>query len=139
MKKNFRSTEPPTKTSFFHYFRARHKKFEGNKKGYVESTYARVTKHASKKVAKADVNMNWLLAIDYRLFWLCIYIPVKFSQFDTNVLTGSMISLFLAATALRVRRTCNLMWKSVRNEPRFLLLFGKISTTLYRRIKFCYW
>ena len=29
-------------------------------KGNVESICAKVTKHASKKVAKAETNLNWL-------------------------------------------------------------------------------
>ena len=45
------------KTSFFLYFRDRPKNGEGNK-GDVESICARVTKHASKYVAKAEVNLN---------------------------------------------------------------------------------
>ena len=36
-----------------------------------------------------------------------------------------MISLFLAAPALRVRRASNLMGTSVRDGLRFFLLFGK--------------
>ena len=58
----------------------------------------------------------------------CIfYIHKQFSLFDTNtnVLTGFMISVFLAATAPRVRSAWNLTGTSVRNELRFFLLFGK--------------
>ena len=46
-----------TKTSFFYYFRDRPKNEEGNK-GDVGSIGARVTKHVSKMVAKAEVNLN---------------------------------------------------------------------------------
>ena len=64
-------------------------------KGDIESICARVTKSASKKVANADVDLNWLWTIDYGLFWPYIYIHEQFSLFDTNtnVLTGFMISL----------------------------------------------
>ena len=64
-------------------------------KGDVESICARVTKPASKKVANAEVDLNWLWTIDYGLFWLYIYIDKQFSLFDTNtyVLTGFTISL----------------------------------------------
>ena len=64
-------------------------------KGDVESICARVTKPASKKVANAEVELNWLWTIDYGLFWLFIFIHEQFSLFDTNtnVLTGFMISL----------------------------------------------
>ena len=51
-KKDFKSEDLLTKTSFFLYFRDRPKNGERNKGG-VGSTCARVTKHASKKVAKA--------------------------------------------------------------------------------------
>ena len=66
--------------------------------GDVESICARVTKPASKKVASAEVDLNWLWTVDYGwLFWLYIYIYIheQFSLFDTNtnVLTGFMISL----------------------------------------------
>ena len=42
---------------FFLYLRDRLKNREGNK-GDLESTCARVIKHASKYVAKAEVNLN---------------------------------------------------------------------------------
>ena len=46
-------------------------------------------------VANAEVDLNWLWTIDYRLFWSYIYINEQFSLFDTNTnaLTGFMISL----------------------------------------------
>ena len=56
-KKDFKSAELPTKPSFFLYFRDRPENGEGNK-GDVESIRARVTKHASKYVVKAKVNLN---------------------------------------------------------------------------------
>ena len=61
------------------------------------------------------------------MFWLYIYIHEQFSLFDsnTNFLTGFMISLFLAATAQRVRRAWDLMILSAQNGLRFFLLFGK--------------
>ena len=63
--------------------------------GDVESICARVSKPVSKKVANAEVDLNWLWTIDYGLFWLYIYIHEQFSLFDTitNVLIGFMISL----------------------------------------------
>ena len=56
-KKGFKSSELLTKTFFFLKFRDHPKNDEGNK-GDVESICARVTKHASKYVAKAEVNLN---------------------------------------------------------------------------------
>ena len=93
--------------------------------GDVESICARATKHASKKVVEAEVNLNWLWTIDYGLFWLYIHIRRRFSLFDTNVLTGFMIFLFLAAPVPRLWRAWNLMGTSVRSGLRFFLLFGK--------------
>ena len=55
----------------------------------------------------------------------CIYYPRTYNLFDTNHLAGFIISLFLTATAPRVRRIRNLMGTSVRNGIRFVLLFGK--------------
>ena len=64
-------------------------------KGDVESICARVTKPASKKLANAEVDLNWLWTIVYGLFWLHIYIHKQFSLFYTsaNVLSCFMISL----------------------------------------------
>ena len=56
-KKDFKSAELLTKTSFFLYSRDRPQNGERNK-GDVESIRARVTKHASKYVAKAEINLN---------------------------------------------------------------------------------
>ena len=47
-----------TNTSFFLYFRDRPKNGEGKKKRRRKYICARVTKHTSKKVAKAEVKMN---------------------------------------------------------------------------------
>ena len=59
------------KTSFFFYSRHSHKNGAGSK-GDVESICVRVIEHASEKVAKAEVNLNWIWTIDYGLFWLYI-------------------------------------------------------------------
>ena len=52
-KGDIKITELLTKAFFFLYFRDRPKNGEGNKED-VESTCARVTKYASRYVAKAD-------------------------------------------------------------------------------------
>ena len=78
-----------------------------------------------KKLAKAEVNLNWLWTFDYGFFWLYIYIHGQFSLFGTSGLTGFMISLFLEAPAPREERTWNLMGASVRNGLVFFLLFWK--------------
>ena len=85
------------KRSFFLYFRRRPKNGKRNKqkKRRKCSICSRVTKAASKKVANAEVDLNWLWTIVYGLFWLYIYIHKQFSLFytSTNVLTCFMISL----------------------------------------------
>ena len=125
-EKDLKIAELLTKTYFFFYFRDRALKgdIETNK-GDKYSICARV-KHASKNVLKAGINLSCLWTINYGLLWLYTYIHERFSLFDTstNVLTGFMISLFLAAPALRVRRAWNLMGKSVWNRIRFFLLLG---------------
>ena len=57
-KKDFKFAELFTKTSFFFTLDAVLKMAKETDKIDVESTCARVTKHGSKKVAKAEVNVN---------------------------------------------------------------------------------
>ena len=123
-KKDFKSAQLLTKASFFIYFRDHPKNGEGNK-GDFKSTCARVIKYTSIKVAKAVVNLNWLWTTNYGLFWLYIYIHGQFSVSETNAFTGSMVSLFFAASAPRVPRAGNLMRTSVQNGLMLFLLFGK--------------
>ena len=59
---------------------------------------------------------------------VCLYPRIFifiFRLLDTNVLTGFIIFLFLAAPVPRVRRAWNLMGTSVRNGLRFFLLLWK--------------
>ena len=58
-KKDFKSAELLAKTSFFLYFRDRPQMTKEAKN--VECISARLTKHGSKKVAKAEVDLNWSL------------------------------------------------------------------------------
>ena len=99
---------------------------ETNKRD-VESICPRVTKHASRKSAKAKSNMNWLRTIDYGLLWLYIYSHERFSLFDTNCLTDFMISLFLAAPAPRVQRAWTLREKCPYSEL-FWSVLSRIRT-----------
>ena len=98
------------------------------KQGDVESISARVTKHASKKVAKAEFNLNYSLWIDYEQLIIdcfdCIFISTEDLAYFTSIFSVFIISLFLAAPALRVRREWNLMEISVQNEQKFFTLFG---------------
>ena len=48
-------------------------------KGDVESMCVKVTKHASKKVAKAEVNLNyWLWTVELIMDCFdCVFIPIS--------------------------------------------------------------
>ena len=59
----------------------------------VESISARVTKHASKKVAKAEVNLNCSLWIDYNK-WLWIVLSVYLKSTEDLAYFISIFSLF---------------------------------------------
>ena len=73
-KKDFKFAELLTKPSFFAYFRDIPENGEWNKVD-VESICAKVTKHVSKKVAKADANLNWLWTIKFIMDCFdCIFI-----------------------------------------------------------------
>ena len=54
----------------------------------------------------------------------CI-VKSTFSLFDTNVLTGFVISLLVALPAPSIRKARKLIGKSVQNGLRFFLLFWK--------------
>ena len=56
--KKCKTAELLTKTSFFYNLGTILKMAKEKHKGDVESICARVTKHASKKVAKAEVNLT---------------------------------------------------------------------------------
>ena len=99
-------------------------------KGDVESICAKVTKHASKKVAKAEVNLNyWLWTIELIMICFdCVFIstsdlaePVWYQYQCSHCFHDFSV----AAPGPRVRRAWNLMGTSVRNGRRFFLLFGK--------------
>ena len=76
-KKDFKFAELLTKTSFFAYFRDSPENGEWNKVD-VESICAKVTKHVSKKVAKADANLNWLWTIKFIIDCFdCIFISTN--------------------------------------------------------------
>ena len=57
-KKDFKSVKPLTKLSFTFTLGLALKMAKETNKGDVKSTCARVKKHASKKMAKAAVNLN---------------------------------------------------------------------------------
>ena len=81
--------------------------------GDAKNKCARITKHASKKVQKAQVKLNGFWTIDYELFWLYIYMHGQFNLFDTNAL---IVFLFLAAPALTVWRAWILIGPSERSR-----------------------
>ena len=71
----------------------------------------------------------------YGLFYCRLY--ERFSLFDTNVLTGFMISLFLAAPAPRVRTARKLMGTSLQHGLRFFSLVLE-KVLFYTEVKFSY-
>ena len=95
----------------------------------VESISVRAAKHASKKVAKAEVNLiadsELTITIDHGFFLLYIISTEDLVYFISIFLLVSWFVLFLAALSLRVRRGWNLMGTSVRNGEKFFILFGK--------------
>ena len=107
-------------------------------KGDVKSICAKEPKHASQKVVKAQANLKWLWTVYYRLFWLHTNIYRWFSQFDSNALTGFMISLFLAAPAPRRPRTWNLMGISVRGGFFLVLSFVWEKAFFHTEVTFSY-
>ena len=104
--------------------------------GDVESICARLTKHASKKAAKVEVNLKWIWRTDYGLFWFHIYIHEWFILFDTSAFAGFMIYLFLAVPTPRVSSEWHLMGTSVRSGLRFFPLFGKNKAKFYTKLSF---
>ena len=74
LEKNFKKAELE---SFTLYCRACPKTVEGNKQGRCRT---------EKKLAKAEIIVNWLGTIEYGLFWLNSHIQGWFSLLDTNSL-----------------------------------------------------
>ena len=114
LEKNFKKAELEP---FTLYCRACPKKVEGNKQGRCRP---------EKKLAEAEIIVNWLGTIEYGLFWLNSHIQGWFSLLDTNSLTDFMVSLYLAGPVQRVQRAWNLIEISVGSGLRFFVLFGKI-------------
>ena len=79
--------------------------------------------------------MDCVDCIFYGLFYCRLY--ERFSLFDTNVPTGFMISLFLAAPAPRVRRARKLMGTSLQHGLRFFSLVLE-KVLFYTEVKFSY-
>ena len=98
-------------------------------KGDVECICAKKTKHASKKVAKPEANLNWLWTIELIMYCFdCISISTNdlaepiWYQYQCS---HCFHDFSVAAPGPRVRRAWNLMGTSVRNGRRFFLSFGK--------------
>ena len=105
----------------------------------VESISARVAKHASKKVAKAEVNLKCSLWIDHNN-WLSIALisTENLAYFISIFSLVSWFVLFVAAPALSVRRTWNLMGTSVRNGQQLFILFRR-KYYFIQKLKFSYY
>ena len=104
--------------------RNRPKMVKESKRG-IKSISARVTKHVSEKVAKAEVNLNYSLWIDYNNWlWIVLilnYILRRFSLFYINFLTGYMIySIF-----------CSIFSKSTKSMKPNGYVSTKWTTVLY--------
>ena len=95
-KKFFKSIELLTKTSFFLYCRDLPENGEGNE-GDVKSICARVTKHAPKKMVKAEVNK--LIWIHYEHLIMdcfdCIFISTNNLVYLIPMPMFSLVSWFL--------------------------------------------
>ena len=135
LKKDFKFTELLTKTSLSFTLETVLKMAKEINWGDVESIYAKATKHASKKVAKAEINLNWLWTIELIMGCFdCIVI-------STNDLAWPIWyqyqcfhcfhDFFIAAPAPRVRKAWNLMGTSVWNGRRVFYLFGKTSYFIF--------
>ena len=124
-KKDFKSAELLTKTSFFLYFRDRPKNGEENQ-GDAESISAKVTKHALRKVANAEIKRNWQWKIDYALFWLyCIVLVVVISTDDWYQWPHWFHYFSISDSTCSKSTKGKLMGTLVRNGIRFFLLFGQ--------------
>ena len=68
----------------------------------IQSISARVAKHVSEKVEKAEVNLSYSLWIDYNnwlwIVLIIIYVLGRFSLFYINFLTGFMIFSIFCST-----------------------------------------
>ena len=88
----------------------------------VQSTSARVAKDTSKKVAKAEVNLNWSLWIDYNN-WLWIVLILYLYRFYCSTYSKSTKSMKPNT--------------SVQNGQKFFILFGK-KYYFIQKLKFSY-
>ena len=104
----------------------------------VESINARVAKHASKEMAKAEVNLNWLQQLIMDCFD-CIFTSTEDLAYFISIFSlVSWFVLFLAAPALRVRKAWNLMGTSIRYVQQFFILFGR-KYYFIQKLKFSYY
>ena len=95
-------------------------------KGDVESIYARVTKLASKKVAKAEAMNIW---IDYGLFWLHIYINEWFSL--AYLIPIPMFSLF---SRFFYYSTCSKSTNSMKPNGNTSTEWAKVFSLVWEKV-----
>ena len=101
--------------------------------GEQKSICAKVTKHASKKVAKAEVNLNWLINnwIEYGLFWLHIYIHERFSlAYLKPIPMFSLFSWFLYCS------TCSKSTKSMKPNRNISTEWAKVLSFVWEKVLF---
>ena len=106
----------------------------------VESISARVTKHAFKKVAKAEFNLNCSLWIDYnKLLWIVlIYIHGRFSLFYINFLTGFMICSISCSTCSKSTKSMKPNG-NINTKCATVLYFVWEKVLFYTKIKVSYY
>lgn len=108
-KKDCKGVEFLTKIYVFLYIMVDHKMAKETNKREVESICKRITKHTSKKFAKAEISLNWL--------WIVLIVYLYHNYF--------MISLFPVAPAPEVHRPWNLTGTLAWNVLKFFFLCGK--------------
>ena len=134
-KKDFKFAELLTKTSFFLYFRNRPKNGEGNKLRRRRKYMSKSNKHASKKVAKAEANLNWLWTIELIMDCFdCTFISTNdlASLFDTNT---NVLTVFMMP--LLHHLLCSKSTKSMKANRNISTEWAKVLSFVWEKV-LCY-
>ena len=120
------------KRSFFLYFRGRRKNGKRNKQKRRRkcSICSGVTKAASKKVANAEVGLNWLWTIAYGLFWLYIYIHEQFIAYLILIPMFWLVSWFLYCS------TCSKSVRSMKPNGNISMEWAKVLSFVWEKVLF---
>ena len=95
----------------------------------------------NKKVRKGhpSPNLNWLWT-DFRMWFFCLYNIYKnwwFNLYDTNAVTGFMLTIFLPAPSSRVNKAWHPMRTLVQNGAKFFFLLRKRKLSFF--INYLFW